>query len=77
METPKHRASMTSSASETQRRCPSIFAMVSRSMSQPIRWHFAAKAGRDSPAAQRSRRTCGPMMLRERCMSRAGFSTGR
>ena len=35
--TPKPLASITSSASDTHRFCASIFAIVSRSMSQPIR----------------------------------------
>ena len=50
------RAGITSSASDTQRDCPSIFAMVSRSMSHPIRWQRAANAGCDQPRSFRRRR---------------------
>ena len=39
--TRKQQASITSSASETHRVLPSIFATVSRSMSHPLRWHSA------------------------------------
>ena len=41
-------------ASPTQRVRPSILAIVSRPMSQPITWHFPARAGCESPHSPKS-----------------------
>jgi hypothetical protein len=53
-------ASAQSSASFTRRRQASIFESPPRLRSHPASWSLAAKASCDSPAAVRSRRTCGP-----------------
>ena len=62
--TPNTRASKMSSKSATHRTRNSIRATMSREMSQPANWHFAANTGCDQPKRQRCALTCGPTILR-------------
>ncbi len=60
---PMASASFKISKSATQRNWASIFAKVSRLMSQPKIFNFAASCGWESPFFSRSSRTIGPTMF--------------